>query len=202
VFAGFVRNLRYLERLPLKRLVLSNVEVDDEFRRLLTAHKDSLSELCLENEKPFSPDAITQLSMPNSLRLFKIPGYVEYRSEWIDFAVSHPHISFDFDSVKEPFKKMPKVEVVEIYRGVDILKLQKGKKVSFEVWGNLAGDLLKSEEMDNHDLGDLVRSIATKEKKKVEVSSSADELVIQTTRMEDSKWCIDRILEKEKGRRA
>lgn len=192
VLVGWVQGTEYLEQLPLQKLFLSNVDMDQRFRKALMAHRGTLRELGLTNEKPFGPDALPELS---ALRRLEVPGYREFRSEWIDFAVSHPSIRCKFPPVRAPFQKLPKIEVAEIYRGVDILRLQQGKKSQFEVWGHLAGELLESDTLDNHDLKDYLDEAAKKEKKKVKISSSIDELVIQASGIETCKWCIDKILE-------
>ena len=102
---------------------------------------------------------------------------------------------FQFSPVKEPLSTLPRVEIEEIYRGVDILRVQKGKKIYFQIAANLAGELLQSDSLNNHDVRDFVETAAKAARKRIEVDSSSDEVIIRSPKVETLRWCIDQIVD-------
>jgi hypothetical protein len=187
-FAGLVRGVSVLSGLPIEVLCISNVGMDEELRSTLSAVSGTLKNLTLENEEPFRPTDLPAL--PHLTRL-TVPAYPQYRKEWLEFALSHSQTGCHFPPVKMR-GDFPKAEVAEIYRGVDILRIETGKKVRFEVSGDLTKLILKND-MDNGDLEDELHPLATKSKKKFVWSSEADTFVAQATRIEDARWLIDQI---------
>jgi hypothetical protein len=121
-----------------------------------------------------------------------VPGYEQFRSEWIDWAVAHPQVACEFISVPEPSKR-PVVQLAELYREVDILRVTKGKQVVFEIAANLVEDVLDSEELDNGELEDKVKALAKKAGKKAQWSSESDTFVVQAKDLDTCRWVIDSV---------
>jgi len=190
VFAGLVRGVENIANLPIETLYLSNVEVNSSLSSTLTRLKESLRDLGFGNQKSFGPSELPSLPQ---LRRLTIPGYAEYRTQWIEYALKHRQCGFYFPPVEIP-AKLPKVALAKLYRDVDILTVERGKKVVFEVSGDLAGRFLPGNG-DNGVLEDRLRPLATKAKKKIMWSSESDTFVAQTTKLEDAMWVIDRLEE-------
>jgi hypothetical protein len=194
VIAPLVRGLEHLGGAPLVRLQVGNVTLDETFRGLLDCRKRELAELGVENDRPFGPDSLGDISGFSALVRVRVPGYQEYRRAWIDFAVSHPNVGFQFVPVKKWGRAVPRVHIAEIHRGAEIFCVQRGGELSYEISGNFAGDLLGSAEVSNHDLGDFLEPAARKAGRAVEVDTSADELIVRSSQIETCRWCVDQIL--------
>jgi hypothetical protein len=182
-----VRDLKRLQGLSLARLSLSRVEPDEELFETLSSLGASLRMVNLSVSSAFPPSKLG--SMPH-LRSFSVTGFPEYREEWIDFAVAHPQIGFDFPA---PPAKPASISVADHYRGVDILRVQKGKKVEFRVEDDLAS-LRRGYEGSNGDLEDELRPRARKAKQKIRWGSEADTLVAFAQDVAACRWLIDEAL--------
>ena len=88
----------------------------------------------------------------------------------------------------QPAAKTPRVSVVEIYRGIEILRVEVGKKTVYEVSGDLAAELGAA---DNGDLEDQMCGVAKRAKKKIQWSSEADTFVAQAADVEACRWLVD-----------
>lgn len=196
VVAPKVRGLSHLKKTPLKQLLLANIELDKEFEAILKAKQKTLEKLWVENYSPFGTSAFSQLGSFKSLKQVRVSAGNDFRDEWIDFAISHPTIGFQFVGLKDPPSKTPFVEIAEFYRGLEIYRIEKGKSVSYELAGNLAGDWIGSGDLNNHDVSDVVSEVAKAEKKKIKVSSSSDHVTVAAGKPELLRWCIDQLADR------
>lgn len=193
--APLVRGLEHLGRWPLTRLSLALVHVDDALRAGLGALSGSLEELSLSTLDPLDPSALPDLGAFPHLRRVKITIQAASREAWIDYAVAHPAIDFVFTRLAPP-AKAPRVSLEEIYRGVDILRVEQGKKVTFEIAGDLAPDLGAE---NNEALEERARALAKAAKKKLSWSSEADTFVAQAADAATLRWLLDALHGSEGG---
>ena len=189
VDAPLLHGLGVLKQLPVKRLSLSGIAPGQELKGVLEARSASLVQLGLVCDEPFGPAVLPKLP---ELQRLRVPGYEQFRSEWIDWAVAHPQVACEFISVPEPSKR-PVVQLAELYREVDILRVTKGKQVVFEIAANLVEDVLDSEELDNGELEDKVKALAKKAGKKAQWSSESDTFVVQAKDLDTCRWVIDSV---------
>lgn len=195
VWAPLVRGLGAVADAPLRTLRLGAVEPDADLRSLLVRVAGTLVELSLRGVRPLGPDALPRLERLVRLR---VPGYSETRRAWIEFAVEHPRVACCFPAVDPPPKHQPVVSVEEIHRGVDVLRVAKGAKVTFEIAADLAAMVAQvrpSFEGDNGDLEERLKAAARSAKKKATWSSEADTLVARATSVETCRWIIDAALD-------
>jgi hypothetical protein len=101
--------------------------------------------------------------------------------------VAHPALDFVFTRLVPP-AKAPRVSLAEIHRGVDILRVELGKKVSFEIASDLAPDF---DAEDNEALEARARALAKAAKKKLSWSSEADTFVASAPDAATLRWLID-----------
>jgi uncharacterized protein YheU (UPF0270 family) len=189
VDSGMTRGLKFLEPLALKVLSLSGVVPDQALKRVLAARARTLEELTLSSHEPFGPSLLPKCP---SLRRLTVPAYDEFRAEWVEWAVTHPRVACRFPKLQAPSKR-PVVQLAEVYRGVDILRIRKGKQIAFEVASNLVEDVLDREDMDNGELEDKMRALAKKDKRKAEWSSESDTFVMRAKDIETCRWLIDAV---------
>ncbi|ATB37720.1 hypothetical protein CYFUS_003145 [Cystobacter fuscus] len=189
--ASLLHGLGVLKSLPLKRLYLSGVAPGQEVRGILEERSKLLAELGLVCDEPFGPSVLPDLP---SLERLKVPGYEQFRSEWIDWAVANPKVACEFIPVPEQSKR-PTVQLAEVYRDVDILRVAKGKQQLFEVAANLVEDILDTDDIDNGELEDRVKALAKKAGKKAQWSSESDTFVMQAKDLDTCRWLIDSVYE-------
>ncbi|HYO71061.1 MAG TPA: hypothetical protein VEU33_33775 [Archangium sp.] len=187
--ATLLHGIGILKLFPLKHLYLSGVAPGQELRGVLEARAESLVEFGLVCDEPFGPALLPELPVLQRLR---VPGYEQFRPEWIDWAVAHPQVACDFISVPAPSKR-PVVQLAELYREVDILRVTKGKQVVFEIAANLVEDVLDTDELDNGELEDKVKALAKKAGKKAQWSSESDTFVVQAKDLDTCRWVIDSV---------
>ncbi|MCX5744879.1 MAG: hypothetical protein NT062_20515 [Proteobacteria bacterium] len=193
--APLLRGIERLSGRPLESLTLASVDVNAQLRAVLATLAPTLRVLSLTATRPFGPEMLPDLAAFPELRRVAIfsTDFAEYREAWLSYAVAHPQIDFVFGRIVPSGEQ---IEVVEIHRGVDVLRIEKGKKVVFEVSGDLASE---GGADDNGDLEDRLREPAKAAKKKVKWSSEADTFVAQTPDLETARWIIDQILDTKAG---
>ncbi|MET0402468.1 MAG: hypothetical protein ABW123_08695 [Cystobacter sp.] len=189
VDSGMTRGLKYLEPLPLKVLGLSGIVPDAALKRLLEARARALEELTLTSHEPFGPSLLPRFP---SLRRLSVPAFDGFREEWVKWAVDHPQVACRFPKLDAPAKR-PVMQLAEVYRGVDILRIRKGKQTAFEVASNLVEDVLDTDDMDNGELEDKMRALAKKNKRQAEWSSEGDTFVMRAKDLETCRWLIDSV---------
>ena len=189
--APLLRGIERLSGRPLESLTLARIEPDAQLRAVLATLAPTLRELSLTATRPFGPEMLPDLSSFPHLRRVSIfaVDFTEPREAWLSYAVARPQIDFVFGRIVPSGEQ---VEVAEIHRGVDILRIEKGKKVVFEVSGDLASE---GGAEDNGALEERLREAAKAAKKKVKWSSEADTFVAQTADLETARWVIDQILD-------
>ncbi len=189
--APLFRRLDRLAGRALETLAISDVVMDERFRAILATLAPTLRRLSISSMRPFGPEMLPDLSTFPELGRVAIStiDYAEHREAWLSYVVARPQIDFIFGRI-EP--SSDRVEVVEIDRGVEILRIEKGKKVVFEVSGDLASE---GSAEDNGALEERLREAAKAARKKVKWSSEADTFVAQTADLEAARWIIDQILE-------
>lgn len=187
--ATLLHGLGVLKQLPVKRLSLSGIAPGQELKGALEARSESLVQLGLVCDEPFGPALLPELP---ALQRLRVPGYEQFRSEWIDWAVAHPQVACEFVPVPTPSKR-PVVQLAELYREVDILRVTKGKQVVFEIAADLVEDVLDTDELDNGELEDKVKALAKKAGKKAQWSSESDTFVVQAKDLDTCRWVIDSV---------
>lgn len=187
---GSVRGIGVLGELPLRSLHLSGIVPGASLGQLLHARRASLVELGLECREPFGPSLLPQLP---ALARLSLPGFEEFRSEWIDWATAHPQVQCVF--VPVPGDGGAEVRLAEIYRGVDIVRVIRNGREVFEIAGDLAGLLLDGPDLDNGELEDKLRGAAGPRRKAVTWSSEADNFVMQARDVQTCRWAVDAIHE-------
>ncbi len=194
LYCGLATGFRHVASCGIERLHITNVELDSEFLSVLSGWKNTLWELWLENEKPFGPQELPDLP---KLTLLKIPTYPETLAAWKAWRIVHPGVKIEFQGPPQPTANHPYAAVAEIHRDVAVMKVTKGKKITYEVWGNFSGKSPIGG--NNHDLRHWLEMQAENAKKKITVFSEADEIGISTTKPEIVKWCIDTLLDGKTG---
>jgi hypothetical protein len=191
VMLGFAKGIRHLRGFPLEHFSISDIRVDEALTETLASWKQTLVNLILSPGEPFGPEHLPALP---KLEFLKIPGYPEYRKEWIEYAVAHPKTRFVFYPIggTESPAKVPSAKVAEIHRGQAILEYAQGKKKWYEIWGDFTGG---SKAKTNHDVRDALEAQAKKAKLKAEFASEADELMIRAAKPEIVKACLDLVLD-------
>lgn len=189
VAAPRITGVKALANRPLERLWLENVAVDTPLRDVVGSLA-ALTELTVLTETPFGPALVERAS---SLRRLRVPAFDAYRAEWIDYAAGHPGVACEFHPVKESAFR-GKVASEEVHRGVVILRVGAKKTPTFEIADNIAGDVLGRDDIDNHALRDVLEREARASRRRLEVSSEGDNLVVRGGRLEDLKWAIDQVL--------
>jgi hypothetical protein len=185
--APLVRGLAHLGRWPLTSLTIGLVHVDEALREGLGALSGSLEQLTLSTADALPPDALPELGGFARLRRVQLSIQASPREAWIDYAVAHPALDFVFTRLVPP-AKAPRVSLAEIHRGVDILRVELGKKVSFEIASDLAPDF---DAEDNEALEARARALAKAAKKKLSWSSEADTFVASAPDAATLRWLID-----------
>src|SRR6185503_21360200 len=132
VDALLVRRVERLEGLPIESFTAANFDPSAEFRAGLATLAPTLRRLCLASTRPFGPSLVPDLP---HLEELQVPGYPELKEAWLDYAVAHPERRYDFT---QPGWGIPTSDnaIEEIYRGLDICRISKGKKTVFEVSGD------------------------------------------------------------------
>jgi hypothetical protein len=198
--APLVRGVSSLSGFPVEVLSLSQVALDDEWRSALGSLSSTLRRLMVDAGRPFSPEELGDFARMKALRQVQVPCFPELKKQWVDFAVAHPQIGFSFFSPAPPDAKRETFELEEVRRGVDIFRCAKGKKVSFEVAGDLSARR-KGFGGSNEDMEDELRAVAKAAKKKVDWRSELDTFVARTPDVETARWLIDRALDGTAGTR-
>ncbi|MEO6098016.1 MAG: hypothetical protein ABIW76_21075 [Fibrobacteria bacterium] len=194
IYTGLAIGFKHLVGCPMERFHADNVALDGEFLGALESWKASLHELWLENEKPFGPDQLPDLP---ALTKLKIPTYPETLAAWKVWRAAHPAVKIEFQGPPQSSSKQPFASIAEIHRDSAVMKVSKGKKVAYEVWGDFTG---KSPlPGNNHDLRDWLEKQAESSRKKIKCFSEADELGISAAKPEDIKWCVDALLDGKAG---
>ena len=189
-----IKNHQALYGLPIRDLYLRNVLVSKEFFVSISENNKSLENLNLGSIYPFGPEIITNI--PEKLSFFSIPGFPEFREQWIDWAVNNSHINCIFYSpeASEFPAKTGNVSVEEFYRNFALLKVKKGKSVYFEISEDVTSLLENKKSIaNNNQIEDTIRVKASKLKKNINWSSEADMFVAQSKDIKDLYWIIDEI---------
>ena len=182
-----------LAGMPLEELGFGNVVLDEEFRRLLTSLARTLRVLRLASDTPFSPDAMPDLDGFQKLERAGITVHEQYKEAWIDFAMNHPKIAFDLR------RHQPSEEdatLVEIYKGIDVLRVRRKKRIFFEISGDFAEEFGAT---DNEEFEDRMKPLAKAAKRKVTWSSELDTFVAQAPDIESCRWLIDALHDSAKS---
>ena len=137
--AGVLRGLERLAERPLTRLSLGGVLANDGFRRLLAGVAPTLEHLALTPAEPIEPDMLPELQQLSALKRAHITIFPGQGEGWLEYAVAHPEVVFRFARLAEDSRR-EQVSLACIHRGIDILRIEKKKKVAFEVSGDLAAD--------------------------------------------------------------
>jgi len=197
ISAPLVTGLGRLGEPPLRILALGEVAIGPALDGLLARVSHTLEELRLRSTAPFSPSQLPTLPDLKHLARLRVPVFPEYRREWIDFAIGRLDLRCDF--VASTPLAGAAVDVAEIHRGVDILRVRaKGKtRPTFEIAADLASARHAQDASwrgDNGDLQEAVEAAARKAKRKVIWSSEADTFVATAPDVETCRWIIDRAL--------
>jgi hypothetical protein len=187
ISAPIVRDVAQLQGLALGRLILGNVEPDESLFATLKNMSKSLTHVRIFTTAPFAPE---RLPSSLALRELSVTGHLDYRKEWIDHAVSHPECCFLFPS---PASRQPTIRLAEIYRGVDILRVRRGKKLEFCVETDLAS-FLADFDGSNGDLEDLLKPRSKEAPSPIRWGSEADTLVAFSKDIASCRWVVDAAL--------
>lgn len=188
---GFVLGIGHLRGCPMEEAFLPDLAVDEEFFATLGSWKKTLRLLHASPRQPFGPDSLPDLP---HLREMEIPGHLELRKPWVDFAMARTEVRFTFSSLPGAPDKAPFAKVGEVHRGYAILEFSKGSKRWYEIAADFTERAKGAKDRDNHDLRDRLESWAKTGKLKAEFSSEAAQLVIRAPKAETVKACIDALL--------
>ncbi|MFK7817474.1 MAG: hypothetical protein AB8G99_02040 [Planctomycetaceae bacterium] len=149
----------------------------------------TLGRLFLYSSEPFGPELLFGDREFPQLRNVTVPRFAEHREAWIDWAVAHPTLGVSFVDIDED---EPAPEVIEVHRGLMILKVRSGRKWVMEVADDFAG--LLEFDGNNGDVEDRVREHMP-ELGPDELSSESDTLIFQARNKTLVKKFIDRVFE-------
>jgi hypothetical protein len=188
--ASLVRGTECVARWPLIALDVGMVEVDSALREGVAALTGSLERLSVTSRSAFPPEALPDLAAFSKLRRVRVGVHgTAFCKEWVDYAVARPAIDFVFAPLADaPTAQGASLE--EVYRGIDILRVAKGKNVMFEVSGDLAPEL---DAQNNAEVEERLEPLAKSARKKVVWSSEADTFVAQSKDVATCHWLIDTI---------
>ena len=190
VGAPLIRNVDALCGRALERLSLGDVAVDDALRRCLASAAPSLEFLQLRTSTDFTPDQMPT-KLPR-LERCRMTVHVAQEDAWLDYAADHPHIAFQFTRDAKVDRGKLTTEIEDYHREIEILKITKGKKVHYEVSGDLATTFGFD---DNAELEDAARPLVKAAKRRIKWSSEHDTFVATAKKPDDLRWLIDALLD-------
>lgn len=94
-------------------------------------------------------------------------------------------------SPRRAVRKLAEGLPAELYQGIDILRIAKGRQAAFEIAADLAQDILGSAGMDNGELEHRLQALAKQAGQKAQWSSEGDGLVVRAKDIETCRWVID-----------
>lgn len=196
VSAERVVRLSTLQKAPMTQFSLSAHTLPKSTAETVAHWGRTVRRLHVSCQEPFGPSQLGDLDGLGNLEALLVPAFPEKRSDWLEFATSHPNVGVTF---LRPPGRAPKIHQVAIYRGLAIHKLQFGRRSLYEVAGDFSE--LGIFDRDHGDLEDYLRG-------RLEwlspgaLSSEADELRCQVDSELAAKRFIDAALTAVEGRRA
>lgn len=189
---GFALGLRHLRGIPLEGAYLNDFAADGTFFETLGSWSGSLLHLRVAPMQAFPPASLPALPR---LERIAIPGYPEYRKEWIDFALAHPGIRCEFKAPPSAPDKVPVAKVGSIHRDLAILEVTAGAKRWFEIWEDFSSMAGPVSGQGNHELRDRLEAWAKRNKLKAEFDSEIGGMLIRSPKSETVAACLDALLD-------
>jgi len=188
--ASLVLGLECLAHWPLTAVELGLIEVDDAFRSGIAALSATLTRLAVSSRTPFSPKAFPDIDVFSKLRRVQVNIHeMVYRDEWIACALAHPDIDFVFARMADDAETQS-TSMEEIYRGIDILRIERGENVRFEVSCNIAAEV---GETNNSDVEERLERIARQAHKQLSWSCESGTFAAHAKQVATCRWMIDQI---------
>lgn len=135
---GLALEFRHLKGLPLERVHVSHVEMNEEFLGALSSWSGTLRELWVEHTLPFGPDRLPALPKLEGL---KVTRHAETRELWKAWTESRPQLKFRFEPISESSANLPITAINEIYRNVAIMNGEQGKEDFLRGLGEFGRDV-------------------------------------------------------------
>jgi hypothetical protein len=185
---AWIRNAHALPARRLAELALGRVRIDARLAEVLRAAGRTLRSLELVSNDDLAPTDLPFKAM-RALERVKLCVHATHRDAWIALALARPEIRFDFGGPPPPRPALPEIELAEVHRAIDLLRVTRGTKLSYRIESDVADAVGYA--ASNGALEDELAKRARVGKRKIDWGSEADTLVATARDLETCRWVID-----------
>lgn len=194
VLSPSISSYGQIRKMPLVYLYLANSNASDQlWKNLATCEK--LTELIIAG-RPFPPNVLPTCP---ALTHFTVEAFPEFRDLWITWATQHPYIKCKFLPRAALVPSFEKTTIAEVYRNIDILMTGKGKSPKYRA-SFLTSELIEyKKNLDSSVVEQILHQCIRKTNIKMDITSEADEVIIETNTLGNCKSIIDYVTDNVRG---